>query len=101
MWGSLRLDPTRILFLKFTCKIYGFSSREEPDISLSIVNSKARLYTRTLLVSPKQIFTHIGKLIKCENSFWHLLCGVTVRDVAGVAGEGKLVGLSKFHFWGT
>ena len=85
-------------------------SREEPDISLSIVNSKARLY---LL-----IFAHYARIISlkrgialntCSNDFIRryierghhvsgkIASGVAVRDDGSVAGEGRVVGVPKFY----
>jgi len=58
------------------------TSREEPDISLSIVNSKARFCTHM----------HFTRVL--------FALGVAVRGDGGVAGEGRVVGVPKFHCLG-
>ena len=74
------------------------SSREEPDTSLSNVNSKAHLHLLYSLLSSKH-----GTLNTCSNDFIqkhieHVMShkheipsGTAMRGEGGVAGEGKLV----------
>ena len=42
----------------------------------------------------------ICRYIECVTSHKRIASGVAVRGEGGVAGEGRVVGVPKFHFWG-
>lgn len=80
------------------------------NISLSIVNSKARFYTYfyACFISPKCgsalnthgndfIRTYIGRMTSRKRK---IVSGIAVKGEGGVAGEGRVVGVPKFHSWG-
>ena len=81
-------------------------SREEPDISLSIVKSFI------LARSAHNISQRHGSALNTRNDFirsifnigrhvsGNIASGVAVRVDSGVAGEGRVVGIPKFHSWG-
>ena len=72
------------------------------------MNSKSclhLLYTRADNISPKHgsvLNTHSNDFI--QNAWHHvsgtIASGVTVRGDGGVTGEGRIVGVPKFHSWG-
>ena len=59
------------------------------------------------IISPKHggmLNTGSNDFIRSELNVWHhisvkISCGAAVRGEGGVAGEGKLVGVPKFHSW--
>ena len=85
------------------------TSGEEPDISLSIVNSKARLcldmsthYACIVSLKLSNVFNTHSKCFICRRIEHVTSCkgiiasGVAARDDCGVAGERRLIGVPKF-----
>ena len=82
-------------------------SREEPDISLSIMNSKHAFLLMLLyswFISPTALNTRSNDFIRSymiERVTSRISAlGVTVRDEGSVAGKGRVVGVPKVHSWG-
>ena len=85
--------------------------KEEPDISLSIVNSKARFTCFILTLYPRIISLKRSCAFNAGNNNFKgryvtsrggkIPSGVAVRGDGGVAGEGRIVvGVPKLHSWG-
>ena len=78
-------------------------SREEPDISSSIINTKARLhphYTRNISPKHGSALNTRSLYVRVTSRKRKTASGVAVRGDSGVAGERRVVDVPTFHSWG-